>query len=77
MELQKALAANVRRLRESKDLSQEKLAQKAGLTMRFVSGIERGEENPTLKTVSKLAKALGVGGTALFANPKGKAILDR
>ena len=72
MELASVLAENVRRLREARDWSQEKLAQKAGLAMRYVSGIERAEENPTISTLAKLAKALGVSASALLSEPKGK-----
>jgi transcriptional regulator with XRE-family HTH domain len=70
MELERVLAANVRRLREAQDLTQEKLAQKAGLAMRYVSGIERGEENPTVSTLAKLAKALGVHPSVLLSEQR-------
>jgi transcriptional regulator with XRE-family HTH domain len=52
--------ANLRRLRRDKGISQEKLADLAGLHRTYVSSVERGERNVTLETVEKLAKALGV-----------------
>ena len=51
---------NVRRQREAKALTQEKLAEKSGLDPTYISGIERGLRNPGIKNVAKLAKALGL-----------------
>ncbi len=55
-----ALGQNVRRRREARDLTQEKLAEKAGLDPTYISGIERGLRNPGIKNVARLAKALGL-----------------
>ena len=55
-----ALGRNVRRRREARALTQEKLAQKAGLDPTYISGIERGLRNPGIKNVAKLAKTLGL-----------------
>jgi len=55
-----AFGRNVRQLRDSLGLSQEKLATKANLDRSFLSGIESGSRNPGVLTVAKLAKALGV-----------------
>lgn len=54
-----ALGQNVRRAREAKSLTQEKLAEKAALDPTYISGIERGLRNPGIKNVARLAKALG------------------
>ena len=54
-----ALGRNVRRRREGRALTQEKLAEKAGLDPTYISGIERGLRNPGIKNVARLAKALG------------------
>ncbi len=54
-----ALGQNARRRREARELTQEKLAEKAGLDPTYISGIERGLRNPGIKNVAKLAKALG------------------
>jgi len=53
-----ALGLNVRRQREAKQLTQENLAERAGLDPTYISGIERGLRNPGIKNVAKLAKAL-------------------
>ena len=52
---------NVARVRESKGLSQEKLAEKADIDRTYLSGIERGVRNTGIKTVIRLSKALDVG----------------
>jgi transcriptional regulator with XRE-family HTH domain len=49
----------VRRERETKGLSQERLAQEAGLSRQYVGMVERGERKPTLHACHALAKALG------------------
>ncbi len=54
-----ALGQNVRRRREARELTQEKLAERADLDPTYISGIERGLRNPGIKNVAKLAKALG------------------
>lgn len=54
------LGQNVRHGREARVLTQEKLAEKAGLDPTYISGIERGLRNPGIKNVAKLAKALGL-----------------
>ena len=54
-----ALGQNVRRRREARELTQEKLAERASLDPTYISGIERGLRNPGIKNVARLAKALG------------------
>ena len=41
-------------------LTQEKLAERAGLDPTYISGIERGLRNPGIKNVARLARALGL-----------------
>jgi transcriptional regulator with XRE-family HTH domain len=64
-------AANVRRLRLSAGLSQEALADRAGLHRTYISSIERGERNVALENIVGIAKALGVEPRDLLApDPK-------
>lgn len=58
MEIQELLALNLRRIRVSKNISQEELALLAGVERAYVGHIERGKKNPTILTIEKLAKAL-------------------
>ena len=53
-------AGNVRRLRAKKKLSQKALADKVGISVSYVSMLERGQRSPPLETIEKMAKALGV-----------------
>ena len=55
------LASNIKKLREAKGLSQEKLARLADVANNTLIKMESGEnQNPTLDTLKKVAKALGV-----------------
>ncbi len=58
--------SRIRHLRLQAGLSQEDLADKSGLDRTYVGGIERGERNPSLKNINRLALALQVGSAAFF-----------
>lgn len=51
---------NVQRIRKEKNISQEKLAEYAGLHRTYIGMIERFERNITLINAEKVARALGV-----------------
>ncbi len=56
----------LRQLREAKGLSQRALAKKAGISREYVLRLEAARQDPTLGTLEKLAKALGVSVTELL-----------
>ena len=58
--LSREFGRRVRQFREAEGLSQERLADKAGLHKNYVGAVERGEINLSLENAGKLAKALGV-----------------
>jgi transcriptional regulator with XRE-family HTH domain len=67
MEWAVIVGANIRRLRKAKGLTQEQLAHESGVAMRYVAGVERAEENPSLKFLVKIAEALNVAPGYLFS----------
>lgn len=60
------LGKRMRKLRLQTGLSQEKFAAKAGLDRTYYAGIERGERNPSVKQLAKIARALEVPLAVLF-----------
>ena len=56
----------LRQLRRERGLSQERLGFLTGLDRTYISGIERGVRNVSLKNIARLAKALGVSLAELF-----------
>lgn len=58
----------IRRRRRELDLSQEELAERAGLHRNYVSGIETGTRNPSLKNIEKLAQSLNISIARLFTD---------
>lgn len=62
----RVVAANVRRLRKARGLTQEQLAHDAGIDLTYLGGIERGRRNPSLAVLVRLSDALGVRPASLF-----------
>jgi transcriptional regulator with XRE-family HTH domain len=54
------LGKRVKQIRLEHGLTQERLAIAAGLSQTYLSGVESGSRNPSIKTLSKIAKALKV-----------------
>lgn len=59
-EILKQFGAHVRYLRQLQDLSQEALAEKANMHRTYIGMIERGERNPALLNLVRLANALNI-----------------
>jgi len=66
MDLLTRFASNVRRIRTKKQLSQKALADKVGISVSYVSMLERGQRSPPLETIEKVAKALSVPPASLL-----------
>lgn len=60
------LGTKIRIERIKRGLSQEELAEKAGIAINSVGGIERGEQSPTVETVALIAKAFDIEIHELF-----------
>jgi transcriptional regulator with XRE-family HTH domain len=60
MDMRRLVGRNVLRIRKSKGITQEKLAEISGFSQQYISGLEKGERNPTIVTIYELSLALGV-----------------
>jgi DNA-binding XRE family transcriptional regulator len=60
MDIRRAMARNVRRIRAERGLSQEDLADRAGVSVRYLGSIERGTTAATVVVLDRLARALRV-----------------
>ncbi len=65
-----AFGHNLRALRIKAGLSQEETADKAGIHVTYLSGVERGLRNPAVRNLKRLAVALGVPTKELFSFEK-------
>lgn len=66
MDVRKRVGANMRSAREALGVSQEELADRAGVHRTYISGVERGVRNPTITVLEKIAKALRVKAATLL-----------
>ena len=69
MDLRQVFAANLRRLRHEKGLSQEALAYEAGVNRTYLSKLEKGASYAGLEIIGKLAEVLKVEPAALLQLP--------
>lgn len=67
-EISKIIGERLRSCRQKKKLSQEALAELAGVHPTYIGQLERGEKNATIESVTKIARALGMPLEELFAN---------
>ena len=60
MDLKEIMAMNLRRKRHDRHMTQEELAERAGLSARYVGAIERGDVSASVTVLGQIAEALGV-----------------
>ncbi|MER8499440.1 MULTISPECIES: helix-turn-helix domain-containing protein [Mesorhizobium] len=60
MDLKEIMAVNMRRLRHDQNVTQEELAARSGLSMRYVGSIERARVSASVSVLGRIAKALNV-----------------
>lgn len=72
MDLKEVMAINLRRLRHAKRMTQEELAEGAGLSARYVGAIERAKVSASVTVLGRIADALGIEAADLLrkAPPK-------
>ena len=71
-----AFGRAIRALRQERGLSQERLGELSKLHRNYIGGVERGELNPTLRTIRRLADALGLRTSELLARAEQETSLD-
>ena len=69
MDLRQVFAANLRRLRHKRELSQEDLAHEADVNRTYMSKLEKGASYPGLEIIGKLAAVLEVEPADLLSLP--------
>jgi CheY-like chemotaxis protein len=67
LDVKKPFGASVRSWRGRLHLSQEKLAERAGLHRTYICDVERGARNVSLESIEKLARALEISTATLFS----------
>ena len=77
MSINEIIAANLQRLREERNLSFGQLAERSGVSKVMLSQIEKGEGNPTINTLWKIANGLKVDHSQLIAPPTPKVQIVR
>ena len=77
MDLRQIFAANLRRLRHIKGLSQEDLAYEADVNRTYMSKLEKGASYPGLEIIGKLADVLGVEPAELLSLPTKRRARNR
>ena len=60
MDMRRLVGSNILRIRQRLGMTQEALAEKSGFSQQYLSGLERGQRNPTIVTLYEIAQALGV-----------------
>jgi transcriptional regulator with XRE-family HTH domain len=60
MDLKEVMAINLRRIRHDKQLTQEELADRSGLSARYIGAIERADVSASVTVLGQIADALGV-----------------
>ena len=59
-DISKKFGANLKKIRQEKNMSQGDICRSLGVDRAYISNLESGKRNPTLATIKRLADALGV-----------------
>ncbi|MBI3596139.1 MAG: helix-turn-helix transcriptional regulator [Nitrospirae bacterium] len=67
MKTEQLLGRRIRELRKARNLTQEQFGERTGINYKYLGAVERGQENPTVKVLEKIARVLRVDLRDLFA----------
>jgi transcriptional regulator with XRE-family HTH domain len=70
MDLKEVMAVNLRRIRHDKKMTQEELADRAGLSARYIGAIERANKSASVTVLGRIAEALDVDAAILIKRPR-------
>lgn len=71
MDLKEIMAVNLRRIRHDKQLTQEELADSAGLSARYIGAIERADVSASVTVLGQIAEALSIDPAELVTKSSG------
>mgnify|MGYP001609479723 CR=1 FL=1 len=66
--IKETVRSNIRRLRQGAGLSQQKLADRTGKSLRYINYLENNDSNVTIEVLQQLAKGIGVSVSALVSD---------
>jgi transcriptional regulator with XRE-family HTH domain len=72
MDLKEVVAINLRRLRHAKQMTQEDLAERTGLSVRYVGAIERADVSASITVLGRLADGLNVDAADLVRRTRSR-----
>ena len=70
MDIASQVGAALRALRDEVGISQEELAGRSGLDRTYISGIERGRRNPSVRSLQRVSDALGITLDVIFVRAR-------
>lgn len=73
----KEMGAHIRALRKRQGMTQEEMAERCGLHWTYIGGLERGERNPTSKTLNRIAEGLAIAPSKLVSSPPVKVTKEQ
>jgi transcriptional regulator with XRE-family HTH domain len=66
MKTEQLLGRRIRELRKARNLTQEQFGERTGINYKYLGAVERGQENPTVKVLERIARVLQVELRELF-----------
>jgi transcriptional regulator with XRE-family HTH domain len=72
MDLKEVMATNLRRARHDRKLTQEELAERSGLSSRYIGAVERGDVSASVTVLGQIADALRLSPCELLKKPNSK-----